>query len=68
MKLLFFFFSCPINKLSQNDLELYLKYLNLLYDKETISKYINKYITTTQDILLLSYRYRNMIVHNAQYI
>lgn len=52
---------------SQNDLELYLKYLNLLYDKEKISNYINKYITTTQDILLLSYRYRNMIVHNAQY-
>ena len=52
---------------SQNDLELYLKYLNLLYDKEKIRNYINKYITTTQDILLLSYRYRNMIVHNAQY-
>ena len=52
---------------TQIDSEIYLKYLNLLYDKEKIENYINKYIATIQDILLLSYRYRNMIVHNAQY-
>lgn len=53
--------------LSQLDVNIYEKYLNLLYDKSTTQKYIKEYITNTQNVLLLSYRYRNMIVHNAQY-
>lgn len=52
---------------SQLDVNIYEKYLNILYDKETTQKYIKEYIANTQNILLLSYRYRNMIVHNAQY-
>jgi hypothetical protein len=52
---------------SQLDIDIYEKYFKLLYDKSSVQMYIKKYISTTQDILLLSYRYRNMIVHNAQY-
>lgn len=52
---------------SQLDVNIYEKYLNILYDKSITQKHIKEYISNTQNILLLSYRYRNMIVHNAQY-
>lgn len=52
---------------AQLDIDIYEKYLKLLNDKTIVKQYINNYVTNIKNTLLLSYRYRNMIVHNAQY-
>ena len=39
----------------------------MLTDSRITTDYINKSIRKSKDILLILYRYRNMIVHNAQY-
>ena len=52
---------------SEFDLKNYQRYINILTDKTCLEKYINNYIANTKDTLLLCYRSRNMIVHNAQY-
>lgn len=47
--------------------DIYLKYNKMLTDARITTDYINKSIRKSKDILLILYRYRNMIVHNAQY-
>lgn len=47
--------------------DIYLKYNKMLTDSRITTDYINKSIRKSKDILLILYRYRNMIVHNAQY-
>lgn len=47
--------------------DIYLKYNKILTDARITTDYINKSIRKSKDILLILYRYRNMIVHNAQY-
>ena len=47
--------------------DIYLKYNKMLTDARITTDYINKSIRKSKDILLILYRYRNMVVHNAQY-
>lgn len=47
--------------------DIYLKYNKILTNARITTDYINKSIRKSKDILLILYRYRNMIVHNAQY-
>ena len=47
--------------------DIYLIYNKMLTDSRITTDYINKSIRKSKDILLILYRYRNMIVHNAQY-
>lgn len=47
--------------------DIYLKYNKILNDTNILLNYIDSSIGKLKEILLILYRYRNMIVHNAQY-
>ena len=47
--------------------DIYKKYLEILNNSSHLQYYIKEYIDSEKEILLLLYRYRNMVVHNAQY-
>ena len=49
------------------DKDKYKYYYNLLNDKNKIEKHIEMDLNKTKETILLLYRFRNMIVHNAQY-
>lgn len=49
------------------DKDKYKYYFDLLNDKCEIEKYIEIDLNKTKETILLLYRFRNMIVHNAQY-
>lgn len=49
------------------DQDIYMKYFEILNDTKVATAYINESIRKSKEIILLLYRYRNMIVHNAQY-
>lgn len=48
------------------DIEIYEKYEKILDNRGLTEDFIKHLMSNTKNILLLSYRYRNMIVHNAQ--
>lgn len=53
--------------LSELNKNIYRKYLDRLINKDTLKSWINEYINNVKENILILYRYRNMIVHNAQY-
>lgn len=49
------------------DQDIYVKYFEILNNTNIATEFINECIRSSKEIILLLYRYRNMIVHNAQY-
>lgn len=49
------------------DKNIYLNYFNILYNTNHAMEYIGNCIRKSKESILLLYRFRNMIVHNAQY-